>query len=311
MNNFSKHLYEVIDKLDSFILKEGFQGRDINMSDEEIIDVAKSVIPDEISMDIKSRKLNTAEDIIDQYKNNRDFLGICVEIAQVKVGEDGYWTGLRDELDNYIKSNKSLSQSIHQLIMDYVNEYIKDPSNKLKSPIEIKASSKEEGITIGYRTIGIAELKHLLDGDTINGRYSNSSEKQNKSSLENVVCFFTTPLMWDDKDHLVMIKCKFDDKDVLEVGQGDYYAASNLRKTNIWSGKRGNTKYKIEEFYTKSYNIQNVVAFVDKYLDVTIENKLEDGVEHFLKIYDHGDKEKYIEKYRALNIPVIQESQEY
>lgn len=156
----------------------------------------------------------------------------------------------------------------------------------------IKESSDNE--VICYRTVGWDEFDALLAGETIKGKYDNNSEGQNDSNLKDVVCFFREPIMWQDKEHIFMIKCKFNSNEVY-TGSGVYYASKDLRSTNIWTGRRGKTEYNLDEIYVKSYNLKNVIAFVVKNEESNplskLQKDLEDG-EYMLNIYKANDYTK-------------------
>ena len=125
----------------------------------------------------------------------------------------------------------------------------------------IKTNFKEsDSMIYGYRSIGDSELDILCNNETVVGRYNNSTEKQNDSKATNVVCFFTEPYKWEDAAHYIHIKCQFNKNDIVDFGTGIYYAGKSLGKTKVWTGRRGKTGYKIDEFYVSSYNIDNVVA---------------------------------------------------
>lgn len=164
-----------------------------------------------------------------------------------------------------------------------------------------------------YRTIGYDEFYDLLDKKTIKGKYSNSTEKQNTSNVDNVVCFFKEPITWLDKEHVFMIKCKFND--ILDQGQGKYYASKDFGETSIWTGRRGKTEYNLDEIYVPEYNIDNVEAFVlkgnsenpieylqeqldytNKWLEVYNQREQEDGV---LSKKDQKEKKLYEEDKQA------------
>ena len=170
----------------------------------------------------------------------------------------------------------------------------------------IKESNNSE--VICYRTIGWDEFDALLSGETIKGKYDNNSEGQNDSNLKDVVCFFREPIMWQDKEHVFMIKCKFNSNEIY-TGPGVYYASKDLRSTNIWTGRRGKTEYNLDEIYVKSYNLKNVIAFVVKNEESNplskLQKDLEDG-EYMLNIYKaddytKNDKQKRIDDQTKFN----------
>lgn len=129
---------------------------------------------------------------------------------------------------------------------------------------------------IVYRSIGSKELYQLFSGSgKINGMYNCSKEKQNTSNIGNACCFFIDNVRWYDKNHRFFLVLDIPEE-YLEFGIGEYYAGSSLAKTNVWSGRKGNTLYKIREAYSTHYNISNIKEIhVDGYFskDYTL-NKL-------------------------------------
>ena len=172
--------------------------------------------------------------------------------------------------------------------------------------ITIKESSDNE--VICYRTIGWDEFDALLSGETIKGKYDNNSEGQNDSNLKDVVCFFREPIMWQDKEHIFMIKCKFNSNEIY-TGTGVYYASKDLKNTNIWTGRRGKTEYNLDEIYVKSYKLDNVIAFVVKNEEANPLPKLKNDLDYGegrLEFYNsdrytRSDKQKQIEKQTKFN----------
>lgn len=143
-------------------------------------------------------------------------------------------------------------------------EYLKKNFKNVKfnsnfSSAEIINESNSE--IIGYRSIGKQELWDLLDGKTIKGQYNNSSEKQNDSSVNNVVSFFRNPYVWRDSNHMFTIKCKLNSSSIY-TGTGKYYASNSFDKTKIWTGRRGSKEYNLDEIYVESYDIKNVISFI-------------------------------------------------
>ena len=145
------------------------------------------------------------------------------------------------------KSNWDAMKAIYLMIDDGTATLIESNSNRIK----------------GYRSIGEAELEMLLDGDTIKGRFDSSSENQTSSDSKNVIYFFKDPYMWKDKYHKFMIEAEFDISDT-SASTGTYYASDKMRDTRIWTGRRGNTEYKLDEFTVNEYNIDNVTAFISE-----------------------------------------------
>ena len=122
----------------------------------------------------------------------------------------------------------------------------------------LEENIKDDYITC-YRSIGLAEFEELLEGNKVQGRYNNENEKQNNSNIKNVVCFFKDKIMWRDSAHCILIECKFSNEEISESGTGQYWAAKNFKDTKIWTGRRGNTNYELDEIYVKEYSLKNVI----------------------------------------------------
>ena len=114
---------------------------------------------------------------------------------------------------------------------------------------------------IGYRSIGLSEFYELLDNREIMGKFSNSEEKQNNSNLDNIICFFKDKIMWKNVNHEILIKCQFNEKDIIDFGTGQYWASKDFAKTKVWTGRRGTVSYNLDEFYVKKYTLNNVIGF--------------------------------------------------
>lgn len=156
----------------------------------------------------------------------------------------------------------------------------------------IKTLIENKYIT-GYRTIGEEELYNLCLGETIYGKYNNSSENQNNSNLDNVVCFFIKPISWVDKYHEFMIECEFH-IDEVETGNGIYYSSGDINDTLKWTGRRGKTESNVEELYVKSYNLNNVKSFI-------VKDNLKNPLDYYQSMLDN-DKEglkRYIDTMRS------------
>jgi hypothetical protein len=124
-----------------------------------------------------------------------------------------------------------------------------------------KQLKESSSIIYGYRSISKNEFFKLLDGETIKGTFDNSQEKQTTSNAANVVAFYKNKYRWKDARHVFFIKCKFNESDIVDTGIGTYYASKDFAKTKVWTGRRGNTEYQLDEFYVSEYNLDNVVAF--------------------------------------------------
>lgn len=110
-----------------------------------------------------------------------------------------------------------------------------------------------------YRSIGEEEFKKLIDGEEISGKFFNTHETQNNSSLNYVCCFFKEKIRWKDDRHKFFIKTDIPANKILGEGTGIYYASKMFAITKTWNGKRGKTRYELEEVYISSYSIHNVL----------------------------------------------------
>lgn len=108
-----------------------------------------------------------------------------------------------------------------------------------------------------YRSIGERELFQLLNGNIIYGQYDCSAEKQNSSKKTNAICCFVEKYFWKDSKHKFFVILDIPNNQI-ELGKGIYYASKNLSKTKIWSGRKGNTVYEIQEAYIDKYSYKNV-----------------------------------------------------
>jgi hypothetical protein len=142
------------------------------------------------------------------------------------------------------------------------------------------------------RSIGEAELRMLLSGSVVNGKYNCSTESQNSNKDKNVVCFFVDDVKWQDKAHKFFIICDIP-ASRLKFGVGEYWAAKTMAKTNIWTGRRGDTLYGIREAYIQSYSIADVKAiylynyFADWYIEKIVTPACaENNIELHVKDYD-------------------------
>lgn len=130
-----------------------------------------------------------------------------------------------------------------------------------------------------YRSIGDSELQKLMNEEIIEGKYCSFKPSENiikTNDLKSAVCFFTERFRWKDAEHKIFLEVEIPDKE-LSFGIGIYYAAKNLMKTKTWSGRRGSTRYELNEAYTKEYDSSNVRAiyFGDRYANWFQEKVLE------------------------------------
>lgn len=137
-----------------------------------------------------------------------------------------------------------------------------------------------------YRSIGIMELLVLLNDKTVNGRYNNSTEKQNDSTDDNIVCFFTAPYRWQDKNHRfhIILDIKENDKRIVGKGKGIYFAAKNFAETKVWTGRKGSVEYFLPEIYLSNYSASDIISI--------------DGIQTFASHFIKSNIEPFLNKYK-------------
>lgn len=138
------------------------------------------------------------------------------------------------------------------------------------------------------RSIGIGEFRSLLNGDKIIGQYNLKNEHQNSFDKEGLyVCFFADDYWWiDNKAHSICVIVDIPTSR-LKSGTGIYYASKNMSKTHIWSGRRGNELYELNEKYASFYSLDDVKS-------ITLPNYTESA----LKVYK--------DKLKELNISIFE-----
>ena len=219
----------------------------------------------------------------DWYKANRDFMTMP-DYGFALI--DSIFTALPEEFElSYggTRGDSDGNENAEELEEDlYLNrDVVKNlgkrvRKSKTSNTIEIDTSMtnhdkqlhESSGDVYGYRSIGREEFYKLIEGDTIEGAFDNSTEKQNTSEASGVVAFYKEPYKWSDARHNFFIKCRFNLDDVVDSGTGTYFASKDFGKTKKWTGRRGNTEYKLDEFYVSSYNLSNVIAFDYSGLDL-------------------------------------------
>src|SRR5574344_654305 len=112
-----------------------------------------------------------------------------------------------------------------------------------------------------YRSLSVNELDRLLKDGTVAGRYNLSTEKQSTGVLPQAVCFFAEeePFWWMDSVHKVFVIIDIPESECT-FGSGTYFAARDLAKSRIWSGKKGKTEYHIREAYLDHYSLKDIAA---------------------------------------------------
>lgn len=213
--------------------------------------------------------------------NNNSAVSISFKdaIKDEYVGGDGAYMielndGWRDPAgNNYIWAKNK--REAHQILKSCTKNNLNESANSI----------------IGYRSIGEKELQMLLNGETIYGQFDNSAERQNDSNEKDVVGFFAKPYAWHDKRHRFTVKCRLN-PDELSYGNGVYYAAKDLDKTKIWTGRRGKVEYNLDEMYAKSYDINDVISIIA----LKGNNPFD--------MYTDDVSQEYLDKLKELGIPV-------
>lgn len=228
---------------------------------------------------------------------NKDYIKTLGKRAKVGNNNSAVSISFKDAIkDEYVGGDGAYMIELNDGWRDPAgNNYIW-AKNKREAHQILKSCTKNnlnESIdsVIGYRSIGEKELYKLLNGETIHGQFDNSAERQNESNEKDVVCFFTKPYAWHDKRHQFTIKCKLN-PDKLSYGSGVYYAAKNLDKTKIWTGRRGKVEYNLDEIYAKSYDINNVVSMIALNGDNPFD------------MYTDDVSQEYLNKLKELGIPI-------
>ena len=160
----------------------------------------------------------------------------------------------------------------------------------------------ENNKVIGYRSISFNELDKLLNNEVIEGQFDNASEIQNDSDLSNVVGFFKDKYAWKDSSHEILIKCSFNEDEIVGYGKGKYFASNDFAKSNIWTGRRGKVEYNLDEFYVDSYNLNNLVCLIELNDKIITEPSYKDN--HLFYKFNLETQKKYFDKIKELNIPI-------
>ena len=166
-----------------------------------------------------------------------------------------------------------------------------------------ESNDNNTGTVTGYRSIGLDELKILLQGETVKGKFIGSNEEFTNINDSNKVYFYKDPIMWKDREHKVMIECQFSKKDTIE-GIGEYRADKGITTKGTWNGRWGNNLYKLDEFVVDEYNIENVISFVNpKDTLKIIEKNLPELKDTFINLNKNGmdlkDIHKNIQPYKT------------
>lgn len=109
----------------------------------------------------------------------------------------------------------------------------------------------------GYRSIGVNELKMLVEADNpVYGIQRWDDRAETTCNLPyGVVCFFLDNIKWHDKVHKFDIVVELDDA---QIGEGTYMASKEFGTSKVWTGKEGKTEYKLKEAYVRYYTPENI-----------------------------------------------------
>lgn len=117
---------------------------------------------------------------------------------------------------------------------------------------------KKQQKVVLQRSISDIELRSLLEGREITGRYDIASEKQSQSKVKiPVIQTFAANVWWTDvyHKHLIILEVP---ENRIKRGTGDYWAQKDFAKTHIWTGRTGQEHYFIPEAYLASYSLKDV-----------------------------------------------------
>ena len=112
---------------------------------------------------------------------------------------------------------------------------------------------------VGYRSIGESELYALLAENPVYGKRKWDNRTESGCTLPyGAVSFFLNDLKWRDAEHLIDIEVALPND--MQKGMATYWAAADFAKTGIWTGRKGNTKYDIEEGYVRCYHPEDIIS---------------------------------------------------
>jgi hypothetical protein len=129
----------------------------------------------------------------------------------------------------------------------------------LEKDVAFSSLKATKDFIIGYRSIGESELRVLLAENPVYGRCKYSNLPESGCTLPyGAISFFLDDLKWRDKTHIIDITVALPND--AQKGMATYWASENFGQTGIWSGRRGNMKYEIEEAYIRCYWPQDVIS---------------------------------------------------
>ena len=121
---------------------------------------------------------------------------------------------------------------------------------------ELKYSSD---FIVGYRSVGESELYALLAENPVYGKRKWDNVEESGCDLPyGAISFFLNDLKWRDPEHLIDIEVALPAD--TQTGMATYWASQEFGKTGIWTGRRGNTKYDIEEAYVRCYRPEDIIS---------------------------------------------------
>lgn len=119
-------------------------------------------------------------------------------------------------------------------------------------------SSRGQKLITLRRSISDIELRQLLEGRDITGRYNIANEKQSQSKIKTpVIQAFEAEVWWTDRYHRHLVILEVPESRI-KRGVGDYWASKEFAKTHIWTGRTGSEHYYIPEAYLTDYSIKDV-----------------------------------------------------
>ena len=147
---------------------------------------------------------------------------------------------------------------------------------------------KKQQTVVLHRSISAIELRYLLEGREITGRYDIASEKQSQSKVRvPVIQTFAADVWWTDiyHKHLVILEVP---ESRIRRGVGDYWAQKNFAKTHIWTGRTGSEHYFIPEAYLTSYSLKDVKCIGLYQIPATVVMNAEFDKRELTKALDRG-----------------------
>lgn len=115
----------------------------------------------------------------------------------------------------------------------------------------------------------------LLAENPIYGKRKWDAKTESGCTLPyGALSFFMDDFKWRDNCHIIDITVALPND--VQKGMATYLASADFGKTGIWTGRKGNTKYEIEEGYVRCYHPEDIISinlrfryagyFVEKYV---------------------------------------------